>query len=129
MIPSLPRPPWLRAGTAVYLAGFLAFLFLPLIVVGVFAFNDAPYPAPPWRGFTLDWFLGNASLGRIGLFNDSELLGSIGTSVLVACWVTALSVMIGTANSFLMERWEFPGKQALSVLMLVPLVIPGVILG
>ncbi len=68
MIPSLPRPRWLRAATAAYLAAFLAFLFLPLVVVAVFAFNDAPYPAPPWRGFTLDWFLGNAATGRIGLF-------------------------------------------------------------
>jgi spermidine/putrescine transport system permease protein len=54
MIPSLPRPPWMRAATALYAVAFFAFLFLPLIVVAVFAFNDAPYPAPPWHGFTLD---------------------------------------------------------------------------
>jgi spermidine/putrescine transport system permease protein len=47
----------------------------------------------------------------------------------VASWVTGLSVIVGTANAFLMERYRFPGKQLLSVLMLVPLVIPGVILG
>lgn len=129
MIPSLPRPLWLRVATGLYVAGFLAFLFLPLIVVGVFAFNDAPYPAPPWRGFTLDWFLGNASSGRTGLFADSELLKSIGTSGLVAIWVTALSVAVGTVNAFLLERARFPGKHALSVLIMAPLVIPGVILG
>ena len=129
MIPSLPRPVWLRAATAVYLAAFMAFLFLPLIIVAVFSFNDAPYPAPPWRGFTLDWFLGNLGLGRIGLFADSELLGSIWTSCIVAIWVTLLSVLLGTANAFLIERGRFPGKQSLSVLMLAPLVIPGVILG
>jgi spermidine/putrescine transport system permease protein len=129
MIPSLPRPVWLRAATAVYLAAFMAFLFLPLIIVAVFSFNDAPYPAPPWRGFTLDWFLGNLRSGRIGLFADSELLGSIWTSCIVAIWVTLLSVLLGTANAFLIERGRFPGKQSLSVLMLAPLVIPGVILG
>jgi spermidine/putrescine transport system permease protein len=129
MIASLPRPAWLRTATALYVAAFLLFLFLPLVIVAVFAFNDAPYPAPPWRGFTLDWFLGNAAAGRVGLFHDSELLGSIWTSVVVACWVTALSVSVGVANAFLMERYRFPGKQALSVLMLIPLVIPGVILG
>jgi spermidine/putrescine transport system permease protein len=129
MIPSLPRPRWLRTATAAYLALFFAFLFLPLLVVGVFAFNDAPYPAPPWRGFTLDWFLGNARSGRVGLFGDSELLGSIWTSCVVASWVTALSVLIGTSNAFLIERSRFFGKQALSILMLAPLVIPGVILG
>jgi len=129
MISSLPRPAWLRAATALYLGAFLLFLFLPLTVVAVFAFNNAPYPAPPWHGFTLDWFLGNQAAGRTGLFRDSELLGSIWTSVVVAIWVTALSVIVGTANAFLMERYRFPGKQLLSVLMLVPLVIPGVILG
>ena len=129
MISSLPRPVWLRTATMLYIAAFLIFLFLPLLVVAVFAFNDASYPAPPWRGFTLDWFLGNAAAGRVGLFRDSELLGSIWTSVVVATWVTALSVTVGTANAFLMERCRFPGKQLLSVLMLVPLVIPGVILG
>lgn len=129
MIPSLPRPIWLRTATAVYLTAFLAFLFLPLAVVAVFAFNDAPYPAPPWRGFTLDWFLGNAALGRTGLFADADLLGSIGTSCIVAVCVTLLSALIGTTNAFLIERSRFWGKQALSVMMLAPLVIPGVILG
>jgi spermidine/putrescine transport system permease protein len=129
MIPSLPRPAWLRTATLVYLLAFLAFLFLPLIVVAVFAFNNAPYPAPPWRGFTLDWFLGSEASGRTGLFQDSELLASIGTSALVACWVTALSVLIGTSNAFLLERARFRGKQLLSLMMLAPLVIPGVILG
>jgi spermidine/putrescine transport system permease protein len=129
MIPSLPRPRWLTAATAAYLALFLAFLFLPLIVVAVFAFNDAPYPAPPWHGFTWDWFLGNAKSGRVGLFKDADLLRSIWTSVVVAASVTVLSVLIGISNAFLIERREFPGKRLLSVLMLAPLVIPGVILG
>ena len=73
--------------------------------------------------------IGSAATGRVGLFHDPDLLGSIWTSVTVAMWVTLLSVIVGTANSFLMERYRFPGKQALSVLMLTPLVIPGVILG
>ena len=129
MIQSLPRPTWLRGATAAYLAAFLIFLFLPLVIVAIFAFNNAPYPAPPWRGFTLDWFLGSSSTGRTGLFGDRDLLGSIWTSFVVAVWVTMLSVAVGTANAFLIERTRFPGKQALSILMLAPLVIPGVILG
>ena len=59
VIPSLPRSPLSRYATAAYVAAFFAFLFLPLVVVAVFAFNDANYPAPPWRGFTLDWFVGS----------------------------------------------------------------------
>ena len=129
MIPSLPRPAWLKAGTVAYAVLFFAFLFLPLAVVAVFAFNDAPYPAPPWRGFTPDWFLGDTQAKRTGLFADAALLGSLWTSVAVALWVTLLAVVVGTANAFLLERTQFVGKQALSMLMLAPLVIPGVILG
>lgn len=121
MIPSLPRPRWLRIAPWLYAAAFFAFLFLPLAVVAVFAFNDAPYPAPPWRGFTTMWF--------VKLFSDAPLLHSLWTSTLVAGWVTVLSVAVGTVNAFLIERAQFRGKSALSLLMLVPLVIPGVILG
>jgi len=129
MIASLPRPAWLRTATVVYALAFFAFLFLPLVVVAVFAFNDAPYPAPPWRGFTLDWFVARSSAGRVGLFADAPMLGSLWTSAIVAGWVTLLSVAVGTANAFLLERAVFRGKAALSMLMLAPLVIPGVILG
>ena len=129
MIASLPRAAWLRSATALYAMLFFAFLFLPLAVVAVFAFNDAPNPAPPWRGFTLDWFTAHAGSGRVGLFADADLLGSLWTSVVVAGWVTLLSVVVGTANAFVLERATFRGKAALSLLMLAPLVIPGVILG
>jgi len=127
VIPSLPRSALARFAPSAYVALFLVFLFVPLAVVAVFAFNDANYPAPPWRGFTLDWFLGGH--GRTGLFTDVALLRSVGTSALVALAVTLLSVTVGTANAFLLERAQFRGKSALSLLMLAPLVIPGVILG
>jgi len=127
VIPTLARSALSRRATQAYVAAFFAFLFLPLVIVAVFAFNDANYPAPPWRGATLDWFRGAS--GRVGLFADGPLLKSIATSALVAVWVTVLSVAVGTANAWLLERAQFRGKSALSLLMLVPLVIPGVILG
>jgi len=127
VIPSLPRARWVRYSTAGWVVAFFVFLFLPLVVVATFAFNDANYPAPPWRGFTLDWFVGGK--GRVGLFADAPLLKSIGISVIVAAWVTVLSVVVGLANAFLLERARFRGKPALSLLVLAPLVIPGVILG
>jgi len=127
VIPSLPRARWVRYLTAGYIVAFFVFLFVPLAVVATFAFNDANYPAPPWRGFTLDWFVGGK--GRIGLLADAPLLKSIGISVIVAAWVTVLSVGVGTVNAFLLERAQFRGKSALALLMMAPLVIPGVILG
>jgi spermidine/putrescine transport system permease protein len=128
MIPSLPRPALQRFGLGAFVVAFFVFLFVPLVVVAVFAFNDAPYPTPPWTGFTLDWFTADND-ARTGLLFDAELLRSIGTSAWVALWVTLLSVGVGTCNAFLLERFEFPGKHAVALLAMLPLVIPGVILG
>ncbi|MBA4267648.1 MAG: ABC transporter permease, partial [Comamonadaceae bacterium] len=128
MIPSLPRPVSQRFGLGAFVAGFFVFLFVPLLVVAVFAFNDAAYPTPPWMGFTLDWFVADSDT-RTGLLADGELIRSLGTSAWVALWVTLLSVGVGTCNAFLLERFEFPGKNAIALLTMLPLVIPGVILG
>ncbi|MFQ5971051.1 MAG: ABC transporter permease [Alphaproteobacteria bacterium] len=127
MIRSIPQSGAFKLGYGAYVLVFFVYLFAPLVVVGVFAFNDSQFPSLPWRGFTLDWFL--SSTGRIGIFHDNGLIGSVGTSLKVGVAVTALSVTVGTVNAFLLERARFPGKSVLYTMMLWPLVIPGVILG
>jgi spermidine/putrescine transport system permease protein len=111
-----------------YIALFFLYLALPLAVVAVFAFNDALYPALPWKGFTLGWFFGDKA-PQIGLFHDANILRGIGNSLLVAVATTALSLFAGTTTAFLFERYEFRFKALCYMLMLAPLVIPGVILG
>ena len=128
MIPSLPDSTLMTRGRGLYVALFFIFLLLPLAVVSLFAFNDSLFPTPPWQGFTFDWFIANKS-DRTGLLFDSELLMSLWHSSKVALAVTVLSLLVGTGNAFLLERAEFPGKHLLATLMLVPMVIPGVILG
>ncbi|MDP1685278.1 ABC transporter permease [Hydrogenophaga sp.] len=128
MIPSLPRSLTQRLGLNAFVFVFFVFLFVPLAVVAIFAFNNAPYPTPPWMGFTLDWFVANND-SRTGVLFDAELIKSLGTSAWVATWVTVLSVGVGTCNAFLLERFDFPGKNAIALLSMLPLVIPGVILG
>jgi len=98
------------------------------MVVSAFAFNDSMFPSLPWNGFTLDWFL-NETEPRKGLLFDTSILESIGVSIFVATCVTLLSVFVGTCNAFLFERENFPFKNTLYILMLLPLVIPGIILG
>ena len=74
------------------------------------------------------WFFGNEA-PFIGVFHERSILRSIGTSVFVAVWVSGLSVTVGTCNAFLFVRHDFKGKGFLYILMLLPLIIPGVILG
>lgn len=128
MIPSIPQPAYARRLYAAYVGAFFVYLFAPLAVVAALAFNDSLFPALPWEGFTLDWFL-SPGPRRVGLLHDQGLLRGIVTSTQVALWVAALSVAVGTSNAFLFEQEEFPFKQALYALALTPLVIPGVILG
>jgi len=128
MIPSIPQSLGFRTAYGAYVALFFVYLLLPLVVVAVFAFNDSLFPSLPWGGFTLDWFF-NDSEPRLGLFHDERLLRSLWTSFRIACWVTALSVSVGLSNAFLFERRTFRFKSILYMLMLLPLVVPGVILG
>ena len=128
MIPSIPQSATYRWTYRAYVTLFYVFLVAPLVVVAVFAFNDSLFPSLPWNGFTLDWFT-SSSQERLGVFSDSSMLESVGISAFVAFWVTTLSLFIATTNAFLFERYDFKFKEFLYMLMLLPLVIPGVILG
>ncbi len=128
MIPSIPQSRYFQGIYRTYVTLFFLFLAAPLLVVAVFAFNDSLFPSLPWGGWTLDWFF-NDTEPKLGIFHDDDLLGSIVTSFTVALFVTLFSLALATSNAFLFERQQFVGKNFLYILMLTPLVIPGVILG
>jgi len=111
-----------------YILAFFIFLAAPLLAAGMFAFNDSQFPSLPWQGFTLDWFF-NDSEPKLGMFHDRRLLRGLNVSFMIAVSVAVLSVFVGTCNAFLFVRGRFPGKDFFYILMVLPLVIPGVILG
>lgn len=128
MITGIKQSPFFKWSYRAYVILFFIYLALPLAVVCVFAFNDSQFPSLPWDGFTLKWFFGTES-PSIGVFNERSIIRSIGTSAFVAFWVALLSVFVGTCNAFLFTRYEFRGKSLLYIVMLLPLIIPGIILG
>lgn len=115
-------------GYRLYVAAFFIFLAAPLIAAGSFAFNDSLFPALPWQGFTLDWFF-NDTEPKLGMFHDRRLLRGLYYSAIIGVLVSSLSVFVGTCNAFLFIRGNFPAKNFFYILMILPLVIPGVILG
>ena len=128
MIRSIPQTAsykWLYRASMVC---FFVYLFAPLVVTGVFAFNDSQFPALPWQGATLEWFFSSGP-DRVGFFFDEILLESLWVSIQVALIVSIMSVAMGTATAFLFAQENFPFKELLYFLMLAPLVVPGVILG
>jgi spermidine/putrescine transport system permease protein len=128
MIRSLPQSKTYALGFRLYVILYFSFLFAPLLVTCMLAFNDSQFPSLPWKGFTLEWFTADLP-ERVGIFHDQINLDSIWVSIRVAFFVTLLSTCVGTCGAFLFEQEDFRFKQFLYFLMLAPLVIPGVILG
>lgn len=105
-----------------YLWIFLAYMLLPLVIMGGAAFNDSRFPSIyPWQGFTLTWF--------VDLWNDSRLLNSFRNTLLVAVAVVAVSVPIGTAAAILVNSVAGLARTALYGLMVAPILIPGAVIG
>jgi len=128
MLRTIPQPPLLKFAYNAYIGLFLVYLAAPLVVVAVFAFNDSLHPALPWQGFTLDWFF-NGTEPKLGMFHDRRIMAGFVNSFVVAFFTTTLSLFVGTTTAFLFERYDFRFKAFFYLLMLAPLVIPGVILG
>ena len=62
MIRNIPQAKTYSQGFKLYVGLYFVFLFAPLAVTCVLAFNDSMFPSLPWKGFTLDWFTGQ--IGR-----------------------------------------------------------------
>jgi putative spermidine/putrescine transport system permease protein len=106
-----------RLGTAVA----LAFLYLPLIVVVIFAFNPSVAQAWPPSGFTTRWF-------RLA-FGDAAMRTALLTSVQVALVTTALALLLGSAAAFAVHRFRFFGSEAISFALVLPIALPGIVTG
>jgi len=128
MIRTLPNSKSYLSGYKLFALFYFIFLFAPLVITMILAFNNSMFPSLPWKGFTLDWFFGPGP-EKTGLFYDKMNLRAIATSIKVAISVSILSTIIGTMAAFLFEQEDFKFKGALYFLMIAPLVIPGVILG
>jgi spermidine/putrescine transport system permease protein len=128
MIRSLPRSKKYNVAFSIYIILFYLFLFAPLVITCVLAFNNSDFPSLPWKGFSLDWFFADTK-ERVGLIHDTTSLDSIIVSIKTAFFVSIFSLVLGTTGAFLFERFNFRFKQGLYFLALAPLVIPGVILG
>jgi spermidine/putrescine transport system permease protein len=98
----------------------VAFLYIPIVFLTVFSFNDGD-PSFPLSGFTTDWY------GRI--FENQLLLGALGRSAIVATISSLLAVGLAIAVSLAIVRRRFRGKPAVSALVFSPLVIPYVVFG
>jgi len=97
------------------------FLYLPIVVLVVFSFNDSRQDMI-WAGFSTKWY------GE--LMNDTEIISGFGLSLRIALSTACSSVLLGTFTAFVLNRYRrFPGRTLLSGMASAPLVMPEVIIG
>jgi putative spermidine/putrescine transport system permease protein len=110
-----------RAGLAVWAALVVAFLWLPLIVIALYAFNGSEIQSWPIKGWTLHWF----SIA----WHDTEVRDALWLSVRVGLLATAIALVLGSMAAFAVHRFRFFGRESVSLLFLLPIALPGIITG
>jgi spermidine/putrescine transport system permease protein len=98
--------------------GAYLFLFVPLLVLIVYSFN-ASRSTVVWSGFTVDWYA--------QVFEDSRLRKALWNSTIIAMVSATISTAIGTVTALAIVRRDFPGRDALSTLLMAPLVLPEIV--
>ncbi|HET6381533.1 MAG TPA: ABC transporter permease [candidate division Zixibacteria bacterium] len=107
----------LRVGTGLV----LAFIYLPLIILAVYAFNPSRLQAWPPTGFTLHWFAEAAA--------NSSLREAILNSVLAGLGATGIALVLGSLAALAVHRHRFFGRETISFLFVLPIALPGVVTG
>jgi putative spermidine/putrescine transport system permease protein len=99
----------------------LAFIYVPLAIVVLYAFNAEPLVRWPIGSLTLDW-VGRA-LGDVGVRN------ALTASVQAAIGATAAALVLGSLLAFAVHRFRFFGREILSFAVILPLALPGIVTG
>lgn len=106
---------------ALYYWLLVAILFLPILLLIVFSFNDSTQLVFPFKGFTLRWYS--------RLLENREMLQAVRTSVMLGLGSSFISTLLGLCGAIAITRFKFRGKGVFTAIIAMPLVIPYVILG
>ncbi|MFN7598451.1 MAG: ABC transporter permease, partial [Cereibacter sp.] len=103
----------------IYALAYLLFLYAPIILLPLFAFNDATIIAFPLSGFSFKWFA--------ALADDPPLHAAVKNSLIIAVTTAILSTTLAVFAARASTRYRFPGKAGLMGLIMLPLVLPEII--
>lgn len=105
-----------------YLTLFFAYLFGPLIIMVITAFNSSNFPrVSPWECFTTDWF------GK--LVADDALVEGIGNSLIIGIGVVVVAIPIGLAAAIMLSQVGPKLRASLYTIFIAPILVPGVVIG
>ena len=104
---------------ALYSILIYAVLYIPVLVMMIFSFNDQRYNYY-WNGFTTQWYS--------KLFSNSAVIGSLWYSVIIAVLATVISVTIGTIGALGLRKYEFRGRKFVNNMLYIPIIVPEIVM-
>ena len=107
------------SGLRIYTICYLIFLYAPIILLPLFAFNNSKVIAFPLSGFTTQWF--------VQMWNDESLWKALKNSMIVASSAAIISTTFGVFAARASTRFDFSGKGGILGLIMLPLVLPEMI--
>jgi putative spermidine/putrescine transport system permease protein len=99
----------------------LGFIYLPLVVIGIYAFNASTNQAWPLSGFSFQWFE--------RAFEQSGVRDALFTSLRAGLGATAIALVLGSLAAFAVQRYRFFGRETVTFLLILPIALPGVVTG
>jgi len=99
----------------------LAFIYIPLIVIAIYAFNASNVLEWPPPGLTLDWFP--------KAFESESVHEALLTTLKAGLAATAIAILLGTLASLAVARHRFFGRETISFLVILPIALPGIVTG
>jgi len=108
-----------RIGLIAWTTLVIAFLWIPLVIIAVYAFNSSNIQSWPIPGWTVHWF----SI----TWHNQEARSAFELSLKVGGITTALAILLGSAAAFAIARFRFFGRESVSFLLILPIALPGII--
>jgi putative spermidine/putrescine transport system permease protein len=110
-----------RLALAVWTVLILLFLFVPIAIIILYAFNPSNVQSWPLHGLSTRWFSST--------WHNAEMRHSLWLSVRAGLFSTAIAVLLGSMAAFAVHRFRFFGREAISFLLVLPIALPGIITG
>jgi putative spermidine/putrescine transport system permease protein len=99
----------------------IAFLWIPLVLIAIYAFNKSVVQSWPIPGWTVHWF----SIA----WHDPDVRAALWLSVKVGLVATGTALALGSMAAFAIHRFRFFGRESISFLLLLPIALPGIVTG
>ncbi len=110
-----------RIALRIWAALVIAFLFIPIAIILVYAFNSSNIQSWPISGFSTKWFE--------SAWHNQEARTSFVLSIKAAAVATTVALLLGSAAAFAVHRFRFFGREAVSFVFVLPIALPGIITG